>query len=282
MDLIKYIPKKLDINFAEYENLKEKILAETLEYKNLIYTDENINEAKSDKKIFVDFKAKIDRLRIDMKNEYMTSFNEFEVKIKDILKPVNGVIDEIAVQQNAYKDKAKEEKQKAIQEIYLNEVNSELIRILPLNSIFDIKWLNVATSLKKIKEDITKIAIRVESDLTIIDNFAPELKTQVKDFYLQTLDLGKALQEKTRLEEQAKKLVEYEKQHAIELENKQAKLKIQKEEVDKLDVDTQIVVDEAIKSSKAEIDFRIWATDEELELLKIFLITNNIRYGKVK
>ena len=106
-------------------------------------------------------------------------------------------------------------------------------------------------------------------------------EAQMIDRYLQTLDMSAALAEKTRFEEQQKKLAEYQarSQQQAPAEDKPAPA-VQTEEP--AQTATAQGTPAAEPSELRQIDFRVWVTPDQMRALRQFLIDNKIRYGRVQ
>lgn len=203
------IIQKLETGTIEfnYDDIK-KYLTERLEtYQGLVYTEETISDAKGDRANLNKLKKAIDDKRKDIKKECLKPYDEFELKIKDLLALIDKPVNEIDEQIKGYESALKEDKFIKIIEIY-NKYIGDLKDILPLAKIQDDKWLNLTVKIKDIEVAIKEIINKVTTDLQVINEFDTEFKFEIKNKYLDTLDLSKALSEKTKLEERKKNLDE--------------------------------------------------------------------------
>lgn len=114
-----------------------------------------------------------------------------------------------------------------------------------------------------IQAEITKITDNIREDLKVLQSTDSEFSAQMKDKYLQTLNLAAAIAEKDRLQLQNSKIQNFENQSS---EEKQQKTESETAQIQNLQ----------------QIDFRVWVTAEQKQTIKNFLIANNIKYGKVK
>jgi len=149
------------------------------------------------------------------------------------------------------------------------------LQIIPLAQIFNDRWLNVTYSMTNIRQDIELIAQQVETDLGVIDTLDSEFALQIKDYYIRTRDLSGALREKARLEDRKASLAEYEQSKKVPKEES-------KEQAAPAPKQPEITQEDVIDIPSVEVlDFRVWVTPEQKQLLKEFLVSNQIRYGKV-
>lgn len=93
---------------------------------------------------------------------------------------------------------------------------------------------------------------------------------QIKDKYLQTLNLSAALQENERLIAQKAKIDQYE--HTAPAVAQPVASKSPEPEQKKI---------VSAEAQLQQIDFRIWVTPEQKAAIRQFFISNNIKYGKV-
>lgn len=255
----------IDFNFEE---LKDELSISLLKYKGLQYTEENIKEAKEDRAKLNKFKDALDTRRKEIKAKCLEPYNEFETKIKQLIALVDEPMIEIDSQVKNYENKTKEEKRMEIEDYFYGNIN-ELVKLVHFDKIFNPRWLNVSYSMANIKKEIDEIITKISNEFKIIDNEKSEFDQQMKDIYLQSFDLGAAMQEKTRLEKQKQLLEEHK--------------AVQQAEEPKQEKPTVPQQNPVIKEQEdfEELDFRVWVTKQQKDALKQFLLTNNIKYGKV-
>ncbi len=284
MELVIYSPKDdeflTNINF-NYDELKQELAARLEKYKGLVYSEDSIKEAKTDRAALNKFKTAIENRRKEIKKQCLAPYEEFEAKIKDIVAMIDEPIKAIDGQIKDYEQIKKEEKQDAIKQFYTDRV-ADLKDLVPFDKIFNPRWLNVTYKETDIHKEITDLFIKVEDDLKVIAELQSEHELQIKDVYLQDFDLTAALQEKNRLEEQAAKMAEYKRVQ----QEKERQAQETKEEVPPAAKTTAPNPPQMVKPSKEKaayitIDFRVVATAEQLNELKQFLNDNGIKYGKV-
>ena len=83
------LPEQITFN---YEELKQELTEKVSMYETLVYTDEQIKEAKVDKASLNKLKKALNDERIRREKEYMKPFDDFKAKINEIIdiidKPV--------------------------------------------------------------------------------------------------------------------------------------------------------------------------------------------------
>lgn len=259
-----------------YDELKQGLQENLEKYQNLVFTEETMKEGKDTRAKLNKLKKALDDKRKDIKKQCLEPYNAFETKINELIALVDKPTLAIDNQIKAYEEALKEAKKQEI----INYFNSkslfgDLIKI-DHPCFWDEKWLNATKKIKdvelEIDNKITAIKEGLETiDLTFKDS---EFKPQMRDVFLKTLDISKALNEKTRLENQKKAEEEY--------KRKQEEIAKQKaEEQKKVE---PVIVKEEIKEEVKQEEIKKWKTfsveinKEQFIKIRKFLIDNNINY----
>ena len=96
------IPEKIDFN---YEELKAELTSKVSFYETLVYTDDQIKDAKADKANLNKLKRALNDERIRREKEYMQPFNVFKAQINEIIGIIDKPIAVIDEQVKAYDEK---------------------------------------------------------------------------------------------------------------------------------------------------------------------------------
>lgn len=185
-------PEVIKFNFEE---LQQEITNKVEVYKNLVYTDETIKEAKADKAALNKFIKALEDKRKDIKKQCLKPYEEFEAQIKQLVAIVNEPVMLIDTQVKDYEQRKKDEK---LAEIKAHWETVQHPDWLMYNQIYDPKWLNVTVSMNKVKEAIEGKLADIDADIKTIENL-PEFSFEALECYKQTLDLNKAIAEGQRL-----------------------------------------------------------------------------------
>lgn len=272
--------KAVEFNFEELSTALENSL---LKYQGLVY--EAIKEAKGDRatlnkliKAFEDEKKRVKKMCLAPADTFCDKVDILIGKVKS----VHCVIDE--------KVKADEETKKTakLEEIKKTfaEIVGDLAVILKFDDVFNEKWLNTTVSLNVAKTEMDAKIQSVKTDLETLDGLNTEFASQVKHLYLRTFDLGQALREKTRLEEEKARLEAYEfkkKEQAQEQKKEPITATIEAPKTEHANDDGGVL---EIKTTPEqlklyELSFKVMATGKQLQALKEFLTTNNINYERI-
>lgn len=225
MELIIYSPKEdgfiksIDWNFEE---LKKEVAERAANYLNLVYSDDQIKEAKKDRADLNKFKQALDKKRKEVKAQVMDPYKEFESQIKEVVAIVDEVVNNIDSQIKGYEEGLRQEKEKRCKEIFA-ECVGDLDRIVSWETVFNPKWLNRTTGEKAIREEIEAFVSKVDAELKTIGADTSEFVFEMKEEYLRTFDLARAMAVKQELEEaKAKKAVFEAEQKRIEAKKQEA------------------------------------------------------------
>lgn len=205
-DLETALPKTIDFNF---EDLKAQLAESLTLYTGLVVTEDSIKPAKDDRAKLNKLREALENKRKEVKRECMAPYNDFEAKVKELVSLIDQPISAIDGQLKAFEEKRRSEKRAAVQSVYEESVG-ELRALLPFERLWRDEWYNTGVSMKKIREAITAAEDKAASDLEVLSTVESEFSEAVKLKYLEGLDLNAALSERTRLQEQAKRLREYE------------------------------------------------------------------------
>ena len=195
------IPEKIDFN---YEELKAELTSKVSFYETLVYTDDQIKDAKADKANLNKLKRVLNDERIRREKEYMQPFNVFKAQINEIIGIIDKPIAVIDEQVKAFDEKRKAEKQKAIEELF---ATIGFQNFVTLEKIWDPKWLNASTSMKSIEDQMRSRMYEIGNDVLTLHNL-PEFGFEATEVYKQTLDINVAVLEAKKMVEVAKKKAE--------------------------------------------------------------------------
>lgn len=258
-----------------YEELKGQLVAALENYKGRIYTEETISEAKKDRANLNKLAAAIDTRRKEMKARYLAPYQEFEAQAMELTGLVKQQAAEIDAQVKAFDEARKAEKQEHIRTMYA-AVMGDLAALVPYERLHNPRWLNVTYSMSTIEEEIIEKTEDIRAALASIDglDLAGDMAAQVKRVYLERLDLAAALAEKDRIQREREALAAYEATEKGEPE------KPAEQQTEALPPEPTEKPATAVPAMYT-VDFRVWATAEQLNALKAFLVENGVKYGKV-
>lgn len=255
-----------------YEEIKNWVIEKSKEYKSIVYTEDTIENARTDRATLNKVTKAINDEKIRLKKEVLKPFEDFEKKCKELQGIMSEATNSIDSQIKSFEEKEQNKKREQIKEIFNTQIG-DFKDLISFETIFNSRWLNKTYSIKNIEEEIKHIVVKTNNDFEVIDGQIKDevINKQVKAYYFNNITepavLGNSLQEGLKIVEANKKLEEFKKQQEIKAE--------------KVKVDTEKVEITEKKEEIETIDFRVWVTKEQKMKLREFLIQNNIKYGKV-
>lgn len=187
------------------EELDAAVRKKTADYENVVYTEDNIKQAKTDRAELNKLSSAIDERRKEVKKIINAPYAVFESEVKEILELIQEPIAAIDRQVKVFEDRQKEEKKKSIRAAY-DEVIGDLSAVLPFEKVFDSRYLNQTYKLNTAQAEVREKIEKVRTDLDTIDGLESKYKINAKDVYIKTFDLSKALAENKRLSDLEAKL----------------------------------------------------------------------------
>lgn len=208
------------------EELEDAVRAKVAVYQNVVYTEDNLKQAKADRAELNKLADKIEERRKKVKSIIMEPYTNFEEEVKEVLELIKEPASLIDQQIKDFENRKKEEKKNNIRAVY-DEVIGNLADVLPFEKVFESRYLNKTYKLGTAQADVKRKVERVRTDLETIDSLDSKYKLNAKDVYIKTLDLSKALAENKRLSNLEEKL-EAEKRRKVEEETERKRLKEKK------------------------------------------------------
>ena len=201
-----------DVIQFNYDELKRELTEKVQKYETLIYTEDQIKEAKADKANLNKLKKALNDERIKREREYMQPFNEFKAKINEIIAIIDKPVMIIDKQVKEFDEKRKADKRIEIGAYWETTEHPEW---LTLAKLFDERWLNSGYSMRQIKDDINGWNNRIKTELDTLAKL-PEFSYEATEEYKRTLDINLAIAEGQRLAEIQKRKAEAEAKAAAE------------------------------------------------------------------
>lgn len=202
--------KKGTIKFEQFEELKKQAIQVSEWMQTVDTSEENIKEVK---KVIANGRKAVKSLndrRIEIKNNYMKPYLEFEEKIKEI----SGVIDEaeskLKVKVKEFEDAERAEKHEMVKKIYDFVMTDKVKSVAKFDWFMDQRFLNKTMSIDKIQVMAEKFNERIEEELKTIEEMEDAEKILI-GYIEQEGDFAKAFSrynETKRIEEQATRAME--------------------------------------------------------------------------
>lgn len=268
-------PEAIEFNFDE---IKQELSSKVEQYKTLVYTDDQIKDAKKDVAELRKFIKALSDERIKVKKQCLKPYEEFEAKVKELESVVNEPITLIDSQVKEYEAKQKQEKQDAIIELWKACEKPDWISLAMIENA---KWLNSSTSMKSIQDEMESQLVQIKTNLDTLANL-PEFGFEATEVYKTTLDINKAISEGFRLAEIQKKK-----------EEEQARLQAEQESKVEEPVEETIPAEEMPFGDDDDFipsfdgneaiwrNYRMQMTTNQKTILEQFLVTSGIKYQEI-
>lgn len=280
-----------------YEDIKTEVLEKLKNYQNLVYTDDQIPEAKADKARLNKLKEALDDKRKEIKKQCLMPYEKFEKQVKDILAIIDAPLILIDKQIKEYDEQKKLAKKAEIENIFESIEKPDFLK---LESIFNEKWLNATVSLKKVTEEITSAINKTKDDLQTLEGLT-EYSFEAIEMYKTNLNINQALNQARYLVELAKrKAEEKEKKERERLAAEQARKQEEEEREKAKQADLEIDTKEPQTSEQSDkleptifetyedenierewIGFEVFVSMNEVLKIKEFFKSNNIEIRRV-
>lgn len=271
-DLTTALPATIDFNFEAQKAWLEERLSY---YNTLVVTEDAIKDAKADRAKLNKLREAMDTRRKEIKKEWMAPYSAFEAKVKELTSLIDQPIGAIDSQLKAYEELRRQEKQAKIAEAYDAIVPANLQEIIPLSRIQSPKWLNATATMKSIEEELAEKVKRTNADMMVLDTVEPEYAAAVRETYIRTLDIERAMSQKKALQDAAEAFRQREEakaartpeppaQPAVEARNEPPAMQPEPEEI-------HVYV----------LRLEMQLTREQANELKKFLTVNNITHRKI-
>ncbi len=264
-----------EIEFSNFEELKEEITERLEHYNNLVIQKDDIKQAKADKAKLNKLAEAVDGRRKEIKKQYSQPLTEFEKKCKELVELIKGPVSAIDSQIKAFEEEETNKKYSELKNHFTEYVKG-MEEIIDFDKILNPKWKNSSMKLSTLKVEIKDTVDRIGNEIDILkkecgdSTFAAAV---INEYCDKGYSLSKALvysaELKRQSEIQAKKLKQ-EKENAIKIEEKQ------EEHLNYAKESNQEIVKEAADPIVGGC-FAVECRKSQLILLRKFMEENNIK-----
>lgn len=272
-DLDTAIPQALAWN---HEELKRELTERLGYYNTLVITEDTIKEGKEDRAKLNKLREALETRRKEIKKQCMVPYNAFEAQEKELIALIDEPIATIDRQLKAFDEQRKAEKRQLIEEAYDKLVTDTIKDIIPLDRIFDSRWLNATMKIEKVEEDIIAKSKRVFADLLALDSVPQEYAAAVRAKYIETLDVAEAIRHQQTLQQAAEAFRAREEAKITQQPAKPVQPEIQPQTAP---VQQPAPQEETENVYLLRLEFQL--TKREADALKKFLVDNHINYRKI-
>lgn len=292
---------------SNYEEVKQNVLKVANQYKGILLTEESLPAGKKDLANLRKLRKSITDYVRDVKKEWNLPFDDFKAQMDELTDLLDEPIEEINMQVKDFEQRAKDEKEEAIKEIFERlTAEAEEADYLSFTELWNDRWLNKTYKLEDIEKELAEAVEKNEKAVKSIKALDSDHIPEFLDVYRRTGSLEAVFEEQARLKrldeeraelqrqreekqkaEEAEK-AEREKQLAEEAKAKAEEIEIEDEpelelsifnnETESFDFDIDIDLDDFDEDEEFDYLIKLEATAEEYQKVVDFLVGNNIKY----
>lgn len=259
---------------ADYEAIKAKVLEDVSVFKGLIVTDDNLEEAPK-WRAELNKKAKvISDFRIAFEKDYKKRIEKSTSQLKELAALYSEASSNIDTQVKGFDEKRKQEKDAAIGKIYADNIG-DMEQFLPLQKIYNEKWMNKGFSLSDIEKEIKSRVETTKENIDTIQLLGTKYESQMISAYLVRFDMSDALKKKTELEQ-----IDAE----MERRRRAAEEEAKRKEEEKTVVEEAPAEEEeepVMEEQEYRLAFEVFGNKERLTALCNYIRDNGFRYKRL-
>lgn len=256
-----------------FEEAKAAIEKQMSVYKSLVYTEETIAQAKTDRLEIAAKRKELEKIQAEVRDRYQAPYNEFYSQYKQLKALYENAEKNIKSYEDAYKsqqDKAKKEDA----EKYWNDHGVTTFEV-PFEKVWKYEYLLKKWTLKKMHEDLDATKAKIDGELTIISHLPAEQMNYVLPQYLDSFNLSESMAAWDRL-----KANEARAQEALKAAQE---AKAQRETMNhREEKETPANVSETVPAEAKEptytITFTVMGNREQMNSLSEFMNKNHIAF----
>ncbi len=169
-------------------------------YKTLVYTDEQVVEAKKDRATLNKFVAALKAKDREIKDLCLAPYDEFHRRMLQIIAKVEEPAALIDKQVKEFEEDQKKKKREKIEEVFTAHGFQPWVT---LEKIWNPKWLNKTYTVKQIDDDMNRKMYKIGEDIFLINKQGAGVQAALAE-YKRSLDVVKAVNAATRFVEAQK------------------------------------------------------------------------------
>ncbi|WP_445454072.1 DUF1351 domain-containing protein [Flavobacterium sp. 25HG05S-40] len=265
----------LTTNAKDIKALVEKALPN---YDVANYNESNIEQAKKDKAMLNNAAKALNSKRIELEKEFNKPFDEFKSLITDTVKLIGDCSAKIDSVVKESDEKEKGFKRDAIIEYW----NSKNFKLVPIEKVFDDKWLNKTTKMKDIHSDIDSKIDKINDDIVTIEAIGTDVDL-LKSLYLDTLNLNSTIQYANTLKNNRETAQREAKERTASVECSPEAVEEENPFKESTEASTEVPATTEAPDKKALhiITMKVTGTYDQMVALSNFMNENSITFEKI-
>ncbi len=290
--ILPVVDQKVGLLKWNFEQINSTLDTYLEKYQNLHVSQDDIKEAREIKQELNRVKNQIEDRRKAAKAEFCKPYEVFAEQVKVVTGKIDAVTGNIDSQLKTYEAEEKEKKKSQIWEYWENECTTS--PAIPFEKVFDPRMLNKTCTEKQWKKALDEKKESAETALTSIGNIEDNQKRDyVLNAFLDTLDLGKALQQYEMYAEQLRRAEEFRRRAAEKAKATVEKLNLTEETPNKAENrPIPAVTEQPRPNIQAEPKdpqepiyhrcMEVWGTRQDIIDIADFLNARGIKFRKVE
>ena len=248
-------------------------------YKNLVYTEDQVTEAKKDRAKLRKFVTALKDKDREIKERCLAPYEEFHNQMLKIISLVEEPAELIDKQVKEFEEGQKKQKMAAINDLFEKKGFQPWVS---LEKIMNPKWMNKTYSMKQIDADMTTTQHKIGEDILLINGQKEGMQAALSE-YKRSMDVTAAMAAAQRYTEARR--AEEELTRSMQSEPVQAtQEKIPYEKPQIIPQPKSVPLPEVYQDGtpvRKEIMFKVFVTFEEMQKLNHFLIDNNYTFRQI-
>lgn len=244
-------------------------------YKNLVYTEDQVAEAKKDRAKLRKFVTALKDKDREIKDRCLAPYEEFHNQMQKIILLVEEPAELIDKQVKEYEEGQKRQKLAAIDDLFEKKGFQPWVS---LEKIMNPKWMNKTYSMKQIDADMTTIQHKIGEDILLINGQKEGMQAALSE-YKRSMDVSASIAAAQRYMEA--KRAEEEITQAMNAEPVQADAEPMR---DPVPVHKPAPLPEVYQDGtpvRKELMFKVLVTREEMQKLNRFLLDNHYTFRQI-
>lgn len=265
------------------DEIEKEVAAKVGFYKNLVYTEDQVVEAKKDRAQLNKFISALKAKDKEIKDLCLKPYDEFHNRMMKIITLVEEPARIIDIQVKEYEEKQKTQKAEEIKLLFEAKGFQPWVN---LDRIWNPKWLNKSYSLKQIDADLTTIQHKIGEDILLINGQREGMQAALSE-YKRSMDVTASIAAAQRYMEA--KRAEEELTRQLQAKPVELDAEIMPEPVPAPTTIPSPQIQDAQQKTysdgqpiRKEIMFKVLVSYEEMQALNRFLIDNKIQFRQIK
>lgn len=271
------------------DEIEKEVAAKVGYYRNLVYTEDQVTEAKKDRASLNKFVQALKAKDREIKDLCLAPYEEFHNRMLKIISLVEEPAALIDKQVKDFEENQKRQKSRAIQELFNGKGFQPWVA---LERIWNPKWLNKSFTMKQIDADMASIQHKIGEDILLINGLGEGTQAALSE-YKRSMDVSAAVAasrhyiEAKRAEEQltqqlrAKPVEAFQQANILDVEIMQEPVPAPNPASAPEVQDAQPTAYSDGQPIRKELMFKVLVTYDEMQKLNQFLIENKIKFRQI-